>query len=94
MAKKYNKRKEENSDFIKARTMVCTFENHPLTVINEDLAPKLVMDNNHKIEVLEKLGVDVINFITFNDDFMRISPEEFIKNLVERLQCSRHNCRI
>ncbi|MBS5823740.1 MAG: bifunctional riboflavin kinase/FAD synthetase [Clostridium argentinense] len=84
MAKKYNKRKEENSDFIKARTMVCTFENHPLTVINEDLAPKLVMDNNHKIEVLEKLGVDVINFITFNDDFMRISPEEFIKNLVER----------
>jgi riboflavin kinase/FMN adenylyltransferase len=82
MAKKYNKNKEENLNFINARTMICTFENHPLTVINEDVAPKLIMDNDHKIEVLEELGVDVVNFITFNDEFMRISPEDFIKNLV------------
>lgn len=82
MTRKYNKRKEENLNFSNAKTMVCTFENHPLTVINEDMAPKLIMDNTHKIQVLEKLGVDVINFITFNDDFMRISPEDFIKKLV------------
>ncbi|HCQ90191.1 MAG TPA: bifunctional riboflavin kinase/FAD synthetase, partial [Clostridium sp.] len=76
MAKKYNKNKEENLNFINARTMVCTFENHPLTVINEDVAPKLIMDNAHKIEILEKLGVDVVNFITFDENFMRITPEE------------------
>lgn len=74
--KLYNK--HYNKD---AKTMVCTFNNHPLTVINKDLAPKLIMDNKNKVEILQGLGVDIVNFMEFDRDLMKISPEEFIFNL-------------
>lgn len=77
MTRKYN----ENHDD-KSKSMVCTFYNHPLTIINKDIAPKLVIDNSCKIKILEELGVDIINFMTFNESFMKISPQEFIEKLV------------
>lgn len=61
--------------------MVCTFKKHPLAVINKDIAPKLIMDNVEKTELFEKLNIDILNYMDFNEDFMKISPEEFIKNL-------------
>lgn len=66
----------------KARSMVFTFKNHPLAVINQELAPKLIMNNDSKIKVLESLGLDVINMANFNENFMKICPEDFIISLV------------
>jgi riboflavin kinase / FMN adenylyltransferase len=78
-AKEYNKIvKNEN---LRAKVMVCTFKNHPLAIINKDLAPKLIMDNEQKIQVLKKLGVDIVNLMDFNKEFMKITPEDFILNL-------------
>lgn len=74
-------------DFAKnngGKSMVYTFKNHPLSVINKDLAPKLLMDNETKEKVLEKSGIDILNFINFDKEFMKLSPEEFILNLVEK----------
>lgn len=65
-----------------AKSMIFTFKNHPLSVINEDLMPKLIMSVDTKIESLEKLGIDILNLAQFNDEFMKISPEEFIRKLV------------
>ncbi|OFI07733.1 riboflavin biosynthesis protein RibF [Clostridium acetireducens DSM 10703] len=67
----------------KCKSMVCTFKNHPLTIINEDLAPKLIMNEETKIQILNKLGVDIVNFINFDYEFMKMCAEDFIKNLVE-----------
>lgn len=78
-AKKYNQ--EIANEEFKAKVMVCTFKNHPLTIINKDLAPKLIMGNEQKIEVLRELGVDIVNFMDFNKEFMKFSPEDFIINL-------------
>lgn len=61
--------------------MVCTFKNHPLSVINKEICPKLVMSNEEKSILFEKLKVDIVNFMEFNKEFMSISPDEFIKNL-------------
>ena len=65
-----------------AKSMICTFENHPLSVINEEICPKLIMNNETKINLLEKTGIDIANLFNFDENFMKITPEEFIKNMV------------
>lgn len=64
------------------KSMVCTFTNHPKSVINPDLAPKLICDNETKNDIFRKLGIDIVNYMSFNEDFMKISPEDFIKNMI------------
>lgn len=65
-----------------AKSMVFTFRNHPLTIINNEIAPKLIMGNDTKIEILDKLGVDIVNMVTFDKNFMELSPEDFISKIV------------
>lgn len=74
--------KKLSNQGLESKSMVCTFYNHPLTVINNEIAPKLIMDNDKKVEVLNRMGIDIVNFMTFNKDFMEISPKEFIEKLV------------
>ncbi len=66
-----------------AKSMICTFKNHPLSVINKEICPKLIMDNDTKIKLLEKTGIDIVNLVNFDKEFMKITPEEFIKNMVK-----------
>ncbi|QGU95207.1 bifunctional riboflavin kinase/FAD synthetase [Clostridium bovifaecis] len=66
-----------------ARSMVFTFKNHPLTVINEEMAPKLIMNNGTKTKLLEDIGVDIVNYAEFNEEFMKINPEKFIDNILK-----------
>lgn len=65
------------------KSMVFTFKNHPLTIINEEMAPKLIISNDIKSKLLEHIGIDILNFAEFNVDFMKISPEDFIHNMIE-----------
>jgi riboflavin kinase/FMN adenylyltransferase len=66
-----------------AKSMIYTFKNHPLTVLNKDVAPKLIMSNDAKLELLEELGVDIVNLVPFDNEHMKIPAELFIKKLVE-----------
>ncbi|MCB2288349.1 bifunctional riboflavin kinase/FAD synthetase [Clostridium sp. CS001] len=65
-----------------AKSMVYIFENHPLTIINPEISPKLIMSNKTKIKLLEDSGIDIVNLVSFDKEFMKITPEEFIKNMV------------
>ncbi|QAT40207.1 bifunctional riboflavin kinase/FAD synthetase [Clostridium sp. JN-9] len=65
-----------------AKSMVCTFSNHPLTVINKELAPKLLMDNETKEKILNDCGIDILNMFQFNKDFMKISADDFVINMI------------
>jgi riboflavin kinase/FMN adenylyltransferase len=65
-----------------AKSMVCTFENHPLSIINPEISPKLIMDNDTKIKLLENVGIDIVNLVNFDKEFMKTTPEEFIKSMV------------
>ena len=64
------------------KSMVYTFRNHPLSIINKDLIPKLLMDMEYKKKVLSKMGLDYLALVEFDENFMKISPEDFIKNIV------------
>ncbi|MEG1255179.1 bifunctional riboflavin kinase/FAD synthetase [Clostridium sp.] len=63
------------------KIMVCTFRNHPLSVINKDVCPKLIMSNKEKRSLFKKLNVNILNFMEFNKELMSISPDSFIENL-------------
>jgi riboflavin kinase/FMN adenylyltransferase len=65
-------------------SMVFTFKNHPLTVVNKDKAPKLLLDNRTKLEILEELGIDIACLVNFNENFMKIEPEAFIEMLLNK----------
>ncbi len=71
-----------------AKSMVFTFVNHPLTVIDKKRAPKLIMDNETKIELLEKLNIDITVFAEFNESFMKLLAKDFILNLIEVYNCT------
>ncbi|MGL5380967.1 bifunctional riboflavin kinase/FAD synthetase [Clostridium sp.] len=66
-----------------ANSMVFTYINHPRALINKDLAPKLIMDLQSKIQCLEKEKIDVVALRNFTQEFMKMSPEDFIKLLCE-----------
>ncbi|WP_142415249.1 bifunctional riboflavin kinase/FAD synthetase [Hathewaya massiliensis] len=65
------------------KSMVYTFKNHPMSIINKERMPKLIQSNKDKIKILEKEEVDILNFANFNQEYMEIKPEEFIKKLLE-----------
>lgn len=64
------------------KSMVFTFKNHPRTLINKQNAPKLLMSNERKVEILEMHRVDIVCLREFNLEFMKITPKEFIKSLI------------
>lgn len=64
------------------KSMVCTFKNHPLSIINKDKAPKLIMNNDTKLNLLESSEIDIVNLVNFDFNYMKISPEDFIINMV------------
>jgi len=76
------KKTVELSLFNKCKSMVFTFKNHPLTIIKPEYAPKLLMTNDVKVSILESIGIDLVNLVEFNNEFMRYSPTEFITKLV------------
>ena len=70
----------------KGKSIVYTFKNHPRTLIKGATPPKLLMDNESKEEILEALGVDLIYFEEFNEEYMKLTPEGFIKYLCEKFK--------
>ncbi len=66
-----------------AMSMVNTFINHPLSIIDKSKVPKLIMSNETKAKILNNLGIDIVNFANFDKEFMNISPEDYILNLIK-----------
>ncbi|AAK79771.1 riboflavin kinase/FMN adenylyltransferase [Clostridium acetobutylicum] len=63
-------------------SMLSTFKEHPLNVINKSIVPKILMDNETKIEILKSIGLDILNFFDFNEEIMKMMPEDFILNMI------------
>ncbi|MBW8382785.1 MAG: bifunctional riboflavin kinase/FAD synthetase [Youngiibacter sp.] len=66
------------------KSMVYTFKNHPLTVAKPEAVPKLLMDNEQKLHLLESSGIDVTAMISFTKGYMMTGPEEFITMLMDK----------
>lgn len=64
------------------KSLVFTFANHPLEIVNKDIAPRLINSKEEKIHVLKKLGVDYVVFQPFDKQFANISPLDFVEELL------------
>ena len=69
------------------RSVLLTFDRHPLRVVRPDDAPPLLTTPNEKKEILAQYGLDYVAFVAFTLAFSRYSPEEFVEEvLVRRLR--------
>jgi len=70
--------------------VVATFRQHPMTIVNPDAAPRLLMTVERRVELLGEYGVAAVAVLDFSDDLRRHSAEEFVERiLVERLRARR-----
>jgi riboflavin kinase/FMN adenylyltransferase len=71
---------------IGGQSVVITFDPHPRQVIFPEQKMELLTSLDEKAEVLERLGIDNLLVIKFDEDFRRLSSEEFVREyLVKRL---------
>lgn len=67
-------------------SLVFTFENHPMELLKRDgRSVKYINNNEEKLFMLEKMGVDYVVMQGFTQDFADLSPEEFLKLLQDKL---------
>ncbi|WP_426349343.1 bifunctional riboflavin kinase/FAD synthetase [Alloiococcus sp. CFN-8] len=64
-------------------SMVYTFKNHPKTVVKGAIPPKLLTDNEYKLNLLKKAGIDIACLVTFSEEYMKNSAEGYIKMLID-----------
>ncbi len=71
---------------LKKRSIVLTFDIHPLKTIDPAKSPPLLTPREEKIDLIRNLEVDILILANFDRGFASLSPEKFIKDiLVARL---------
>jgi riboflavin kinase/FMN adenylyltransferase len=71
----------------KLASCVMTFEPHPREFFAPERAPTRLTSLREKLELLAELAVERVHVQRFDDDFARISAEEFIRAvLIDALQ--------
>lgn len=75
------------SKLLGLKSILYTFTKHPENILRKSLITPLITTEWKKIQLLKGTDLDVAYFDEFNEDFSRLSPEEFVKNLlVDRLK--------
>jgi riboflavin kinase/FMN adenylyltransferase len=57
---------------------VLTFDPHPARVLAPDRAPKLIMTVPRRLRSIESEGIDAVLVLPFSLEFARLTPEEFV----------------
>lgn len=83
LIKEMMKRADER-DLVKS---VFTFNNDSLVKFKTNRTNNLLMSNEQKIKLFEKVGIELLYLVDFTEELMHMTPYEFVKRvLVERLR--------
>jgi riboflavin kinase/FMN adenylyltransferase len=63
-------------------TVLITFTPHPSEVVRPGSHPPQLTTNTRKAELAAELGVDVAVFLPFTREFSKLSPEQFVHQVV------------
>ncbi len=66
------------------RSVLVTFEPHPLEIVNLQAAPPRLTVGSERHEILAQSELDAVAFLEFDRTLSKRSPEEFVKLLVDR----------
>lgn len=67
---------------LKAKAMVITFFPHPAHVLSTKNPLPYLMSLEHRLEVFQARGVDIVWVVRFNKRFSRIDPRYFIEEIL------------
>ena len=67
-----------------ARAVAVTFEPHPRAVLFPERAPAALTTAEHRLELLERTGLDAVLVMEFTRELARWSPERFVVDTVVR----------
>jgi riboflavin kinase/FMN adenylyltransferase len=76
------KQLKEEAARINGETIIITFHPHPRTVVAGNKTIELLNSLNEKIFLLEKLGVDHLVIIPFDEVFSNQTPDEYIQQFL------------
>ena len=80
----------EDARRLGARSVVLTFEPHPLKILAPSRAPKLLLSHKDKMELLQSLDVDVVVIQKFDAAFASVPARDFVARvLLERLRIKK-----
>jgi riboflavin kinase / FMN adenylyltransferase len=69
------------------KASVLTFDPHPTRIVAPERAPRLLTTPARRTQLMEEEGVEQILMLPFTEELARLTPEEFVRQLlVERLQ--------
>ena len=67
---------------LEMRSILVTFEPHPLEVVNPSAAPLLLTVGEEKREVLAESGIDYLAVVPFTSELARYAAEEFVTRVL------------
>ena len=69
-----------------ARSVVCTFDRHPLSVLCPDSAPKALLPLHENLKKFERLGAEWALVQAFTPEYGATDPVVFLRSLVQSLR--------
>lgn len=71
----------EHSKENNTKSAIITFQDHPCCYFY-DVQPKYIIKRHTKIELFEKLGVDYLYFLKFDDYLAKLSAPDYLKEII------------
>lgn len=68
------------------RSVLVTFDPHPLEIVNPEAAPRLLTVGDEQLEILAQGELDLVVFLPFTKLLSQYSPEAFVRLLIDRFQ--------
>lgn len=76
------RRMTERARELKAKSLVLTFDPHPIRILRPDHAPPLLTPLPQKLKLLEKTGIDAVLVLPFSRDLSLMPPYEFAEEII------------
>lgn len=74
----------------RCRSVVLTFEPHPMKLLAPERAPRLILTHKDKMQLLQSFGVDLVLIQNFDTQFANLEAREFVEQyLVNRLRIGK-----
>jgi len=64
------------------KSVLVTFDRHPLTVVRPEEAPPLLTTTDEKLEILAQTAVDYVALLAFTRPLSLYRPEEFVRSVL------------
>lgn len=71
----------EHSKDNNTKSAIITFQDHPCCYFY-DVQPKYIIKRHTKVELFEKLGVDYLYFLKFDDYLAKLSAADYLKEVI------------